>query len=205
MYRRQFVALAPAIALAPGLVLARNTPVVTFAAEDFAEVRYHSGEDDDGVRSITVRVSQWDDPELAETYRQEVIRNAGSNLPMGEFYQSEPVDLPVPEGELAPPATARGWYTTVGAAGYVTDWILLVTQRETLVWEVRVSGAEGTPLLDLATDLAFTLTSREPGDVLFALVPGEDDVPAGLVLEYTMSPGGTFDADGNPIPEPTPT
>jgi hypothetical protein len=203
MHRRRFVAIASAIALAPGLVLAHRTPVVTIAAEDFAEVRYHLG-NDDGVRSVTARVSQWAGPELAGTFREDVIRNAGSNLPMGEFYQSEPVDHPIPEDALAPPASARSWYTTVGAAGYVTDWLLLVTQRETLVWEVRASGAEGIPLLDLAIDLAADLTSRAPEDGLFALLPGQEDVPEGLTLEYTKSPQGTFDADSNRMPEPTP-
>jgi hypothetical protein len=203
MHRRRFVVLASALALAPDLILARRTPVVTFAAEDFAEVRYHLG-DDDGVRSVTVRVSRWADPELAATYRQEAIRAAGSNLPLGEFYQSEPVDHPIPDDLSLYPASARSWYTTVGAAGYVTDWVLLAVRNETLVWEVRVSGAEGTPLLNLAIDLAFTLTSRKPGDDLFALLPGQEDVPEGLTLEYTKSPQGTFDADGNRMPEPTP-
>ena len=197
MHRRRFIALAP------GLALARRTPVVTIAADDFAEVRYHLG-DDDGVRSVTVRVSRWADPELAETYRQEAIHAAGSNLPLGEFYQSEPVDHPIPDDQSMYPASARSWYTTVGAAGYVTEWVLLAVRNETLVWEVRVSGAEGTPLLDLAIDLAFTLTSREAGDDLFTLLPDDDDVPEGLALEYRKSPEGTFDAEGNSIPEPTP-
>jgi hypothetical protein len=203
MHRRQLIALASAIAFTPGLALARRTPVVTIAADDFAEVRYRA-EADDGVRSVTVRVSQWADPDLAETYRQEVIRAAGSNLPIGEFYQSEPVDHPVPDDQSLYPASARSWYTTVGAAGYVTDWVLLAVRNETLVWEVRASGAEGTPLLDLAIDLAFALTSRVQGDDLFVLLPGDDDVPDDLVLEYRLSPDGAFDADGIPIAEPTP-
>lgn len=203
MHRRQFVtASIAAIALGPAIVRARIPPM-EFDPEDFAAIRYYT-DDDDGVRSLAARVSRWADVDSAEGFYQYLLSAAGSNLPLGEFYQSEPVDHPIPEEDLAAPAGARGWHTIVGAAGYVTEWILLVVQRETLLWDIRVSGAEGVDLLDLAVATAADLTSREPGDDLFALLPAAGEVPEGLVVEYTMTPDGALDADGNPIPEPTP-
>jgi hypothetical protein len=144
------------------------------------------------------------DDTAAEAYRQDALANAQTNLPQGEFYQTEPVELQLPPDLVPYPATAIGWHTTVGIAAYRTDWVLLAVRRDALVWEVRVSGAEGQPILDLAGSTVAPLTLREADGDLFSLLPGEDDVPENLALEYLISPDGTVDREGTPIPEPPP-
>jgi hypothetical protein len=202
MHRRQFVFAISALAATPLLVRAARIPPVEFEGEDVAQVRYAGG-DEDGIRTVSARVSRWADAAAAEEFRQLVIAGAGSNLPMGEFYQSEPAAVEVPDEALAEPATMIGWHTTVGAAGFVTEWVLLAVRRDTLMWDLRVSGAEADEAADVAVRLATDLVAREPGDDLFALLPAADDVPEGLTLDFTMSPDGTFNAEGTPIPEPT--
>jgi len=202
MHRRQFTLTLAALALTPVLARAARIPPIEFEGEDFAQVRYAGGEED-GIRTVSARVSRWADAAAAEEFRQRVIAGAGSNLPMGEFYQSEPEEQPIPDGTLDDPATLVTWYTTVGAAGFVTEWALLAVRRDTLLWELRVSGAEADAVTEVAVSLAISLVAREPGDDLFALLPAADEVPAGLTLDYTMSPEGTFNPEGTPIPEPT--
>jgi hypothetical protein len=202
MNRRQFALFVPALAASPVFVRASRIPPIEFEAEDFAQVRYASGEED-GIRSLTARVSQWADAAAAEEFRQLVIAGAGSNLPLGEFYQSEPVASPVAADAEDSPATMIGWYTTVGAAGFVTEWVLLAIRRDRLTWDLRISGAEPGPLQELAAAFAEDLPNREPGNDLFSLLPADDEVPEGLELEYTMTFEGTVNAEGTPIPEPT--
>ena len=203
MNRRRLAAAVAVLALSPPLTHARRIPPVAFEAEDFAQVRYASGTNDEGVRSLTARVSRWADAAAAEEFRQFVLAGAGSDLPQGEFYQSEPEALALPGdfGEVS--VTASRWNTTVGVAAYRTEWVLLGLRHDTLVWDIRISGAAPGPLQDLAASLAADLPSRSLGDDLFRLLPGVDEVPDVLVLDYRMSPDGTFNAEGTPIPEPT--
>lgn len=76
-------------------------------------------------------------------------------------------------------------------------------RRETLVWDLRIGGAEVETVLDLAGTMAVDLVTREiepsPDGALWSLLPANDDVPDGLTLEYRMSPQGTFDAQGTPV------
>ncbi len=203
MNRRHFLAVIAALIATPQVGLARFIQPVENEAEDFAEVKFIATSDD-VIRSLGVRVSQWVDDEAAEEHRQFALANAGSNLPEGEFYQTEPVELNLPLDLVLYPVTAMGWHTTVGVAAYRTEWVLLAVRRDTLVWEVRVSGAEVEPVLELAGSVVAPLTWREIELDLFSLLPSEDDVPENLALEYRMSPEGTFDPQGTPVPEPTP-
>ena len=202
MHRRHFTAALAALAVAPALVHARRIPPVAFEGEDFAQVGFAGG-DEEGIRSLTARVSLWADAASAEEFRQLVIAGAGSNLPLGEFYQSEPVASPVAANAEDSPATMIGWYTTVGAAGFVTEWVLLAIRRDRLTWDLRISGAEPGPLQELAAAFAEDLPNREPGNDLFSLLPAADEMPEGLELEYTMTFEGAVNAEGTPISEPT--
>jgi len=184
---------------------AANVPPVEFDAEDYAAVRYMA-DSDSAVRSVSARVSLWRDAESAEAHRQFIISGAGSDLPDGEFYQSEPVEYPLPADLASLPATAMTWNTTVGVVAYRTEWVLLTARRQTIVWDLWFSGAEPEPVQDLAVSLAEDLTGREhaPGSDLARLLPGPDQIPEGLDLEYRMSPDGTFDAQGTPVPDASP-
>lgn len=209
MNRRQLViTIATACVASPAMAETKLVPSVEFEADDFAAVRYRGGSnEDDMIRSVYARVSVWADENAAEEHRQFMIANAGSNLPDGEFYQSTPIEYQLPLDLVIYPVTAMGWNTTVGVAAYRTEWILLSVRRSSVVWDLKIAGAETQPVLDLAGTMAASLTRRElsaEGRDLFRLLPREADVPDGLTLEYRMSPVGTIDANGTPIPEPTP-
>lgn len=196
-------AVAAIAIIAVGLSVARAQSVTErFDPADFAAIRYEARDAD--VRTLRVRVSRWNTAGRAEEFGQSLLAGARSDLPEGEFYQTDAVDVPVPEDSLAPPAGARKWRTFVGAAGFTTEWLVLVVRRDTLLWDFRVSGRKDVSPLAVTLALAADVTSRELGDSLSALLPAAEDVPQGMVVEYTMSPAGTFDAKGSPIPPPTP-
>lgn len=189
------------IAVGPSVARAQSASE-PFAPSDFAAIHYLARDAD--VRSLTVRVSRWANTDRAANLGQSLLAGARSNLPVGEFYQTDAVDVPIPEDALTPPAGARRWRTIIGVAAFTTEWLVLVVQRETLLWDFRVSGGKNVSLLDVAVALAAEITGRERGDSLFTLLPTADDVPRGMVVQYTMSPSGAFDAQGSPIPPPTP-
>ncbi len=202
MNRRQFsfVILAGS-AVTMRIVHARN-PSDAFGAEDFAWITYRANADDP-IRSLGARVSRWRDLEAAEEHRQTMIADAGSDLPQGEFYQSGLLEKPLPDDVAALPATAMTWITTAGAAAHRTEWALLTARREAIVWDLWISGGEPDPVLDLAVALASDLTARElaAGSDLAALLPAPDEVPDGMTVDLRMSPAGTFDVDGTPMPD----
>lgn len=182
-----------------------NVPPVDFDAEDYASVRFIANAADP-IRSVSVRVSAWADEDAAERHREQVAARAGSDLPLGEFYQSEPVRHVLPPELSTLPATAMAWNTTVGVAAYRTEWVLLSARRETVVWDLGISGGESAPVLDLAVALAIDLTARDfaAGSDLARLLPYPGQLPDGMTLEYRMTPDGTFDAQGTPIPKAAP-
>lgn len=207
MKRRQFTAAMVAAPFGiPVLTRVGLIPPVEFGAEDWAAAGYLAGADAE-IRSVSVRVSRWAEEDAAERHRERSIDGAGSVLPEGEFYQTEPVRSELPPELSALPATAMAWSTTVGVAAYHTEWVILAARRATLVWDLRVGGGEAWPVRDVTVALAHDLTSRESptGASLFHLLPGADDVPDGLRLDYRMTPDGTFNAEGMPVPEPAGT
>lgn len=209
MNRRQFATVT--VAIVAGSIVsfrptqAANAPPVEFDAEDYAAIRYMA-DSDAAIRSVSARVSLWPDAEAAEAHRQFIVAGAGSDLPEGEFYQSEPVVYGLPADLASLPATALTWNTTAGVAAYRTEWVLVTARRQTIVWDCWCSGAEPESVRDLAVTIALDLTSRELAaeSDLARLLPGPDQVPEGLDLEYRTSPDGIFDAQGTPVPEPTP-
>jgi hypothetical protein len=201
--RRLVAAIVSTLVVAPRLAEARYIPPVEFDPEDFAAVSYSDGVEEAPIRSLSVRVSRWADVEAAEAHRQATITVAGSDLPDGEFYQTDPVAYPVPAELVDFSSTIMGWNTTIGVAVYRTEWALLAVRRETLVWDLQIGGAEVKPVLDLAGTMAIDLVKREIAPSLdrglWSLLPDEADVPEGLTLEDRMSPDGTFDAQGTPV------
>jgi len=182
-----------------------NVPPVEFDAEDYAAVRFIANAEDP-IRSVSVRVSEWADEDAADHHREQVVDRAGSDLPRGEFYQSEPVRHVLPPELSTLPATAVTWNTTVGVAAYRTEWVLLSARRQAVVWDLGISGGEPAPVLDLAVALAMDLTARSvvAGSDLDRLLPKPGQLPDGMTLEYRMTPDGTFDAKGTPMPEASP-
>lgn len=204
MSRRRLVAAVTAtFVVAQPLVIAGYTTPVTFEPVDFAAVSYTDGVEEQPIRSLSVRVSRWADARAAEDNRLSTIDGAGSGLPEGEFYQTDPVVRVLPPDLAEIPATIIGWHTSVGVATYRAEWALLSVRRETLVWDLRIGGAEVEPVLDLAGTMAVDLVTRDivpsPDGILWSLLPANDDVPDGLTLEYRMSPDGTIDAEGTPV------
>ncbi len=209
MNRRQVIAATASIIAgsiaSTHAIRARNGPSAELDAEDYAAVRF-AATAADPIRSASVRVSVWADEAAAEAHRQATIDDAGSDLPEGEFSQSEPVEYPLPDDLSTLPASAMTWHTTAGVAAFRTEWGLLAARRGTLVWDIRIGGAERESVLDLAVTLALDLTSREyaAGSDLARLLPTPGQLPDGMILEERMSPRGTFDAQGSPIPEASP-
>ena len=162
MHRRHFLSLtAAALAARSAVAIARPGESLAGNALDFASVTYLSSSDD-AVRGLLAQVSRWSDAGAASRYGVSILNQAGSDLPEGEFYQTEPVDHPIPPGEIAPPAMARGWQTIVGVAAYTTDIVLLVVQRDDLIWSFRTSGARDAGVLGITIDLAAGLVDRSP-------------------------------------------
>ncbi len=211
MNRRQFATATATVAIIAGSIArthaarGTNVPPVEFDAEDYAAVRFIANAEDP-IRSVSVRVSAWADEADAERHRGQVVARAGSDLPLGEFYQSEPVRSVLPPELSTLPATAMTWNTTVGVAAYRTEWVLLSARRETVVWDLGISGGEPAPVLDLAVALAIDLTARDvvTGNDFARLLPDPGQLPDGMTLEYRMTPDGTVDAQGTPIPEASP-
>jgi len=202
--RRQVVTILVAAPIAiPVLACASRIRPAQSKADDDTAVRY-SADHTYSIRPISVRVSTWPDADAAEAHRQRLVDGAGSNLPEGDFYQSEPVRYVLHPDLSTLPATAMGWHTTAGVAAYRTNRVLLTARREAIVWDLWLSGTEPEPVLDLASTIALDLTRRAVTDDLFVALPCGDDVPEGMFLVYRMSPEGTVDAQGTPIPAPSP-
>lgn len=201
MNRRQFsfVILAGS-AIAMRIAHARIQPI-EFGTEDFAAVTYRANAEDP-IRSVGARVSRWRDPDVAEVHRQVVIANAGSDLPQGEFYRSDLVEQPLADGLATLPATAMTWTTTAGVAAYRTEWAMLTARQGVIFWVLWIGGGETSLVLEFAVALATDLTARNhgAGSDLAEWLPTPDQVPDGMGVELRMSPEGTFDADGTPVP-----
>lgn len=184
MRRRRFVAAVIAgLTVVPALSTRAQTPAARFEARSVALVRYRA-DDDSGIRSIVSRVSLWTDEESAATFQEFVVGKAGSDLPEGEFYESEPVEWSVPGlPEYVTPA-AMEWHTTIGFAAYRTEWGLYTMRRDAMVWDIWIGGAERGQVRDVAVTmlaaplgyLAPDCWSGEAADFL----PRADVIPDGL-------------------------
>jgi hypothetical protein len=199
MRRRRFVTLLAIGAIVPLRV--RAVPPREFGAEDFAAVSF-SGNEGDTVKSVTARVSRWRDDEAAAEHRQVVLHGAGW-VPSGEFYATTPVAAPIPAGFENAETGFATWQTIVGAAGVQTDWALLVWREGSLVGEVRAGTQPDGPAASLMVELATVIRERLADDAgLTEALPALDDLPDGLEVTYLMTPDGTTNGDGTPIPAP---
>jgi hypothetical protein len=200
--RREFLCMvAFGTTLIPGAAAASPHRDPLDAAVDFAAVTYLASESAE-VRQVFARVSRWADAEAATRFGVYVLHQAGSNLPEGEFYQTEPVDLVIPPDRLAPPAMARRWQTIVGAAAFTTDVVILVVQRETLLWDLRIRGSIEANVPDIAIDLAADLVERDWSLPLVDLVPAPDEGPGGIDFDSLVTPDGMVNDDGTPLASP---
>jgi hypothetical protein len=205
MNRRLFIrtfAIMPA--LVPVTMRSQSPTDPINAAEDFAAATWLAPAAAD-LRLVLVRVSRWPDSNAAARFGAYALTQAGSDLAEGEFYQSEPVDLVVPRDRLEPPAIARGWLTTVGAAAFTTDCVLLVVQRDDLVWDIRVGGAIEAGVLGIAVDLAADLVDRDRSLPLVNLVPEPVDGPGGIGFDTLVTPDGMVSNEGTPQATPAAT
>ncbi len=203
MHRRRFITAAIVTLAASGRIatLAQAPAPTLDGAEGFAAVTFR-GLAEDEIRSVWVRVSRWPDDEAAETGRGMIVAGAGSDLPDGEFYQTDPEELPDPDLPSDIDASLLGWTTTVGVAAYRTGWALLAMRRESLVWAIVVGAADLEIAADLTSALATGLAGREltAGGDLASLLPDEDDLPAELQLVSRVS----TDAPLEEVPDATP-
>lgn len=204
MNRRVLITMfGAALGAAPRLANARFIPPVEFDADDFAAIRFAASDNEQVIRSASVRVSTWPNEDKAEEIRLWLTEGAGSNLPDGEFYQSEPI-VYANSMLLVDDTSIVGWTTTVGVAAYRTEWVLLTMRKGSVVWDLRVSGSDAKSVRNFASDLASRLTDREVTTDLFDLLPTEEEMPDSLVLDYRMSPDAATNGQGTPVPEPTP-
>lgn len=141
--------------------------------------------DEDGIRSVMARVSQWPDVESAMAFHQEVLQSGGSDLPQGEFYQSDITEYWLdmfPEGVTA---GMVGWSTTVGVAAFHTGFVLLSVLKESMLWDVVITASTEEEAVALGEDLAYRLLEiiPPPCSSLSGYLPTVDDVPAGASVE----------------------
>jgi hypothetical protein len=199
MRRRRFVTLLAIGAIVPLRV--RAVPPREFGVEDFAAVSF-SGNEGDTVKSVTARTSVWRDDEAAAEHRQVVLHGAGW-VPSGEFYSTTPVAAPIPAGFEDAETGFATWQTIVGAAGVQTDWALLVWREGLVVGEVLAGTQPDGPAASLAAELATVIRERLADDAgLTEALPVLDDLPDGMEVTYLMTPDGTTNGDGTPIPAP---
>jgi hypothetical protein len=218
MHRRQLMTGIGALLAAPlmtqGLMLAQGTPVATpatsgFATDQAAVLFRWRGED--GIRSVMVRVSQWDDLDAAASFHDLVLHSGGSNLPLGEFYQSEPTPYALNEIPQGVEAGMVRWTTTVGVAAFETGFALLSMLKGALLWDVVVRASSEMEAVALAGELMFVLAERVPPPCssLAGYLPEEGDVPIGATAEdydYPVNSPEFGDMDSlnlPPVPMPT--
>ena len=200
MYRRRLVTVMAMGALAPLSVWA--VPPRVLKAENFAAVAY-SGREGELVKTVSARVSVWRNEDVAEELRQLVLHGAGW-VPQGEFYATTPVAAPIPQRLESVETGFATWSTTVGVAGVQTDHALLAWRDGLIVAEVRTGTHTDGPADSLAADLGILMWDRRhildigPGPIL----PGPADLPKGMIVEYWMTPEGTVNGAGTPIPVP---
>jgi hypothetical protein len=191
MNRRRFVAaIVAGCASMPVMQGIARIPPVERQALEVEQVGY-AASDDDGIRWIFARVSLWPDEDDAAWFQEYLAGEAGSDLPEGEFYQSDLEDWEVPDVPDGLAVTATEWNTTVGVAAYRTEWVQFTMRRGAQLWDLWISGAERGPVRDLATDLMVVLGERYPPPCgtleLVDYLPQPEDVPAGM--EVTGEPG----------------
>ncbi len=163
MHRRRFVAAVVAgLTVVPAISVHAQTPDPGFEARSVALVLYRA-DDDSGIRSIVSRVSLWDDEERAAAFQEFVMGKAGSDLPEGEFYESDHVEWAISglPDDVTP--AAMEWHTTIGFAAYRTEWGLYTMRKDAMVWDIWISGAEREQVRDTAVAmLADPLTHLDP-------------------------------------------
>ena len=160
-----------------------QTPTVERGALDIAWNGYGASADD-MVRSVFTRVSLWPDEDDAAWFQRHLAGEAGSDLPAGEFYQSEVEEWAVPGVPDDLVVIAMEWSTTVGVAAYHTAWLLFTMRRGAQVWDLWISAAGREQARDLASDLMVELGERVPPPCgtleLEEYLPTPEDVPAGM-------------------------
>src|SRR5690606_1159260 len=109
---RFVAAVVAGLTVVPALSAWAQTPAAGFEARSGTLVRYRS-DDDSGIRSIVSRVSLWNDEETAAAFQEFVLGKAGSDLPEGEFYESEPVEWAIPGLPEYVTPVAMEWHTTI--------------------------------------------------------------------------------------------
>lgn len=180
--------------LAQGTPEALPTDHTIGDAVDEAAVMFH-WPDEDGIRSVMARVSHWPDAASAAAFHEQVLHSGGSDLPDGEFYQSDVTSHeldPAPDGVSA---GMVGWTTTVGVAAYHTGYALLSVQQDILLWDVVITASSEAASVALGEDLAHRLIeiAPPPCTALADSLPTEDDMPPGATVEayeYTrITPG----------------
>jgi hypothetical protein len=185
MHRRRFIAAAIAgLTVVPTVSAHAQTPSAAFEALDVALVRYRAEKDDSGLRTIVARTSVWADEETAGAFQEHSIALAGSDLPDGEFYQSEPEEWVDPDFPAEVPVMAVEWHTTIGYAAYRTEWGLFTVRRGTMVWEFWISGAEREPVREhgvLMMNAMLGYTAPDCSlDEADGFLPQSDAIPDGM-------------------------
>jgi hypothetical protein len=196
MNRRRFVAAVMAgCAFVPVMQGVAQTPVAGVEALEVATVGFRASADD-GIRTISARVSLWPDEHDAAWFQEFLANEAGSDLPDGEFYQSPLEEWKVPGVPDDLTVTAIEWNTTVGVAAYRTEWIQVTMRRGSHLWDIWISGAERELVRDLATDLMGVLGERIPPPCgtleLEEYLPQPEDVPDGMEI-VDFEPGAASD------------
>jgi hypothetical protein len=214
MHRRRFIAAAIAgLTVAPALSTLAQTPAAGFEALDVALVRYRSA-DDSGIRTMVARASLWEDEDEASAFQEYLAGRAGSDLPEGEFHESEPQEWTVPGPPENTMVTAMEWHTVIGFAAYRTEWVLCTMRRDTLLWDVWISGAERAQVRDYVRRLMTSLTCQDGPDCgtgeVEEFLPRPEDIPDGMEqvrgevadddLDFPVVPSiSTPDSEGIPM------
>lgn len=179
----------------------------------------------DELATLSVRVWEFgSDGEAADAFAAAAGQLVAPEQPSGEIYIVDSrVITPIPGLDL--PARLRTWTVVAGAAAVETSFGMVVMRRERFLWGMFARSGQGSGqesgldseslvgVADILADLALRLSDRqvqreeittdEEGVFhggLRDLLPDQDDVPDGMILEAQQASDGGGDDSGPPIP-----
>lgn len=136
------------------------------------------------LRSVAIRIRQWSDPDLAASNQNALMEAAGPDMPEGEFYATDTVELDVPDRDEDDSIGLVGWTTTVGVAAYQTGYALLSIQRGTILWDATITAASLDHAAGFAPDLhSILLDDLTTCSLIDGFLPDVNDMPAGATEE----------------------